>query len=310
MTKRTSQQRGLTIIEVLLAVAIASLLLGVLVLFARRGFDVSREHTEQARITEEVRIHMERMSDNIRNARSVDINGDGIMTPPEESWVQEASPNQLIVYTNIDADNDIEKVRYYLEGSELKLGVFDPYSTASERTTVLSRFVRNLAAGQPLFTYQLGAGAITSAPGSPSSTALVGIHLVVDVNEQQYPAAATIETLVGPRGTAVLTGTTGSGGGSTTPPPVFVTYNVNGTTTVHTHRPPTTCPAHGHFVTWYVTNATSCTASGVWSGTKPTNGIETVLTQGGGHFTLECVGPGGSASATIPMNTDAFASCN
>ena len=50
---------------------------------------------------------------------------------------------------------------------------------------------------------------------------------------------------------------------------------------------------------WSTTNATSCTASGGWSGTEPTSGSFTsnALTQTT-HFTLNCSGPGGSASGS------------
>jgi hypothetical protein len=50
-------------------------------------------------------------------------------------------------------------------------------------------------------------------------------------------------------------------------------------------------------LTWTTTNATSCTASGGWSGNKATNNSEVVgslLTTS--TFTLTCTGPGGNGS--------------
>lgn len=64
-------------------------------------------------------------------------------------------------------------------------------------------------------------------------------------------------------------------------------------------------------LTWSSTNATSCTASGGWSGTRPTGGSETVTPAGPAtSYGLQCTGAGGSASAsttvtvaTIPVVT-------
>ena len=56
---------------------------------------------------------------------------------------------------------------------------------------------------------------------------------------------------------------------------------------------------------WSSTNATSCSASGGWTGAKSTSGSEnspalTATTS----FTLTCTGPGGSASQSVTVNLD------
>ena len=63
-------------------------------------------------------------------------------------------------------------------------------------------------------------------------------------------------------------------------------------------------------LTWSTSNATSCSASGAWSGTKATSGTEvvTISTAGDNSFTLSCTGAGGSGSASVTVegfrNTD------
>lgn len=54
-------------------------------------------------------------------------------------------------------------------------------------------------------------------------------------------------------------------------------------------------------LTWSTTNATSCTASGAWIGSRPTAGTEnsTALTASNNTFTLTCMGAGGSASKSV-----------
>jgi hypothetical protein len=64
----------------------------------------------------------------------------------------------------------------------------------------------------------------------------------------------------------------------------------------------------GSTLTWSSTNATSCTASGAWTGTKATSGTQSLtnLTTTG-TYTLACTGTGGSISksATITVTTAA-----
>src|SRR3954469_699196 len=63
-------------------------------------------------------------------------------------------------------------------------------------------------------------------------------------------------------------------------------------------------------LTWSSTNATSCTASGDWSGAKATSGSQsTGALTASGNFTLTCTGAGGSASASATV-TVAAASTN
>lgn len=56
---------------------------------------------------------------------------------------------------------------------------------------------------------------------------------------------------------------------------------------------------------WNSTNASSCTASGAWAGSKASSGAESVqagTAAGARTFTLTCTGAGGSASSTVTVN--------
>ncbi len=52
-------------------------------------------------------------------------------------------------------------------------------------------------------------------------------------------------------------------------------------------------------LSWSSTDATSCSASGDWSGLKVTNGSESIVINGPVTFTLTCSGDGGSASGSV-----------
>lgn len=76
---------------------------------------------------------------------------------------------------------------------------------------------------------------------------------------------------------------TGSGGG--TPPTVTLEANPTGVTT-----------GTSSTLTWTSTNATSCTATGGWSGTLATSGSQDVSPTATTVYKLTCTGAGGSAS--------------
>ena len=63
-------------------------------------------------------------------------------------------------------------------------------------------------------------------------------------------------------------------------------------------------------ISWSVTNASSCTATGAWSGTKSLSGTEDAIinTPGNNTFTLTCQGSGGGNSKSVVVegyrNTD------
>jgi len=87
------------------------------------------------------------------------------------------------------------------------------------------------------------------------------------------------------------------GGGSYTPAP---TINFSSSSTNGYQYESTT-------ITWSSTNATSCTASNAWSGSKGTSGSEnyTFDTEGSYTFELSCTGSGGTTTAT-PIIIQAF----
>src|SRR4030066_570749 len=88
-----------------------------------------------------------------------------------------------------------------------------------------------------------------------------------------------------------------------------------GTCTYVAPVPPVTISAHpttiisgnSSTLSWSSTNATTCTASGSWTGSKSTSGSQTVSPTRNSTYTLTCTGPGGSAnrSATVTVNAAA-----
>lgn len=82
--------------------------------------------------------------------------------------------------------------------------------------------------------------------------------------------------------------------------------------TVTPHSPPALPLASPVTVGWSSTNASSCTASGDWSGSKALSGSTSASGLGAGlrTFTLSCTGPGGTTVGSDAVNFASFACGN
>lgn len=112
---------------------------------------------------------------------------------------------------------------------------------------------------------------------------------------------ASGSTNVSPTVTTTYTGTvTGPGGTTnctttlTVTAPSAPTLNLNAT-------PASIIEGQSSTLSWTSANATSCTASGAWSGTKSLTGSESVSPLTTSTYTLQCSGPGGSITQNVTV---------
>jgi hypothetical protein len=94
---------------------------------------------------------------------------------------------------------------------------------------------------------------------------------------------------------------TGPGGSANQSVTVTVTPPPAPTVTL-TANPTSVLSGNPSTLTWSSTNATSCTANGSWSGSRPTSGnASTGNLIANQSYTLSCSGPGGNASASVTV---------
>jgi hypothetical protein len=98
--------------------------------------------------------------------------------------------------------------------------------------------------------------------------------------------------------------------GVSTTTSVTVTAPVPAPTVTLALAPASITTAQSSQLTWSATNANSCTASGVWSGTRATSGTLAVAstTAGSYAYTLVCTGAGGSATGTATLTVSSVLS--
>ncbi len=113
----------------------------------------------------------------------------------------------------------------------------------------------------------------------------------VQTFKTMYDAQSLKHENVGSAQTTVVS----DGGG--TPPPTAPTATLGAS-------PSTIDAGQSSTLTWSSTDATSCSASGAWSGTKATSGSQSVTPGSTASYSITCNGDGGSAnsSATVTVN--------
>jgi type II secretory pathway pseudopilin PulG len=189
--KKTS---GLTLLEVVVGIALSSLLLAALFRFLAVGFPLSRTISKQTQATESARVQLRRLTKALREARSSDQGAYAIAS---------ASDDRLIFFANVDGDDATERVRYELIGTELKRGVTKPtgnplvYDTTTEVVTTVVRSVQNTT--EPLFTYYTGTYPTDTTPLNPidvTQIKYIEFILVIDDDPAADPAALTVTSQV------------------------------------------------------------------------------------------------------------------
>ena len=108
--------KGITLMEVILAVAIFVLATFMIAIFIIQNFQAQNFSMEQSLAIGEARRGVETMVKELRET----LPGDTGAYP-----IESANDQQLIFYADYDRDDAIEKVRYWLDDTEFKKGVIE-----------------------------------------------------------------------------------------------------------------------------------------------------------------------------------------
>ncbi|MDD4901946.1 MAG: prepilin-type N-terminal cleavage/methylation domain-containing protein [Patescibacteria group bacterium] len=135
----------------------------------------------------------------LANIRSASPSAAGAYT------IDTASSTYFSFYSDVDRDGLKEKIRYFLSGKILRIGVIEPtgnppiYNPANEKTSALINDVVNPAA-TPIFSYYDssydGTTAPLTLPINISAVRLIKINVLIDHDPSQPPAAMGFSTQV------------------------------------------------------------------------------------------------------------------
>lgn len=188
-------KNGFTLVELLAGTAILTFVLVAIISFTYFLYVKNKYIWEQAQAINEARKGVDSFVKELREAK------DG----EDGSYILEsADAQELVFFSDIDTDNQIEKVRYFLDGSDLKKGVIKPsgipieYPAGSEELFVISKYVRNGALD--IFSYFNGnypediVNNPLIMPASLMDVKLVHIFLRINIDPNRAPGNFDLES--------------------------------------------------------------------------------------------------------------------
>ncbi len=180
--------RGVSIIEAMISLTVFGIALAILYMFFVQGSKVQQYGSEQYTAVENARRGIQQMVKEIREAAAGD-DGSYIL--------QTANDQEIIFFSDVDADLATERIRYFLDNTTLKKGVVEPtgdpisYPVDTEQIAVVSEYVQNGMA--PIFTYYNGnypgddINNPLPAPARLVETKLINVYLKVNVTPTISP---------------------------------------------------------------------------------------------------------------------------
>jgi prepilin-type N-terminal cleavage/methylation domain-containing protein len=190
-----AKNRGVTLLEVLITMAIFSLIVGVLGSFVRNIYYFENIFSGGITTYDEARKILQPIASEIRSASQSSLGS----YPLEKT-----SPTEFIFYTDINNDGLKERIRYFISGDIMKRGVVYPtgnpiqYPLSSEKITNIVHGLKNEA--NPVFSYYNssynGNTSPLSQPVSIIDVRLVKILLILDADPKRPPAPVTVTTQV------------------------------------------------------------------------------------------------------------------
>ncbi len=193
--KLTKSDPGLTLVEVILSVAIFSIISIAVYSLIYNYNKTSDLMAVQLALQTEGRSSLSQI---VTDLRRINQGSNGAYA------IESADAGSLIFYSNIDDDSYFEKVEYLISGNELRKSVTKPsgspliYNPVNKITVVLSEKIAN--GTTPLFSYYdsayAGTGASLALPVDVTVIRFVKINLVLDNNPTAPVAPLEMEAKV------------------------------------------------------------------------------------------------------------------
>jgi len=180
--------RGLTFIEMLVTLAISTLILIAIVNSILLFYRANTSSLEQSYQVESAR---KGSSVFVRDVREATYGDDGAY--PLAAF----SSSSIMFYTDTDTDGAVERIRYTLSGTNLFRNVVEPTGTPAAYTgggvtTTVSTFVRNFEEGTALFRFYNASSTEVTNMQQINTVVSVTVSMVVDIVQKHAPGRFTL----------------------------------------------------------------------------------------------------------------------
>jgi prepilin-type N-terminal cleavage/methylation domain-containing protein len=184
-----NHRRGFTLVELLTVISITTVVMLALTSIIR-SFYINNAYLLER--TESLSSAQRGVSDSIKAIREASYGDDGSYP------IAVAGTSTITIYSNVDGDGSIEKVKYFLSGTNFYRVVYNAtgsppsYNVSPTSTTTIATYARN-ASTTPVFTYYdtNGTQLSTTSP-SIASISSVQVSLLVDLNPNRAPNVFTL----------------------------------------------------------------------------------------------------------------------
>ncbi|OIO19289.1 MAG: hypothetical protein CO029_01165 [Candidatus Magasanikbacteria bacterium CG_4_9_14_0_2_um_filter_41_10] len=189
-------KKGFTLMEVMVAIgmfAIISVAVGWILIHSVRSTDII---WEQLATQNDGRAAVQQFVDDVRRAETSSIGSYPI---------SDASSTSFVFYANVDNDNSREKVRFWIDGTDLKKGVIQPSGNplnydGEESVITIAESVVNIAKGIALFEYYDNTYPVTSTPltvpDALTDIRIIRMQLELEKDPTATPVPLHVEAVV------------------------------------------------------------------------------------------------------------------
>ena len=183
--------KGFTLLETVIVLAILVIVMGALVSSIRFFYRSNTHALEQSFAINSARIGVEKM---VRDIRETAFSDEG--TYPVISM----ATSSFSFYSDIDEDIFVEKIRYFIDDTDLNKGVVnssgDPltYDDNNEIVSLVSDNIRNNSESVVLFSYSNASGTPITNMASTTDLRFVTVEMIVNVNPARLPNNFTLRS--------------------------------------------------------------------------------------------------------------------
>ncbi len=200
MQKKIKNYSGLSLIEMMVAIAIFTIAIAGFSLLFVRSMKSNSYILEMGQTSMALSQGMNKMTEYLRKARQGDNGNYAIVS---------AQDNSLTVYSDFDSDKITERLHFYLESQQIKMGITNPtggivktYPSGDQEVKTVASYILN-GSGDKLFRYynrdypaDLVNNPINIATNDISDIRMVEIFLKMNINPNRAPDNVQMRSFV------------------------------------------------------------------------------------------------------------------
>lgn len=195
--KRYKNKKGMTLVELMVSISILGIVTTGMSTFFIYIWESRYDEINIGQSSLAASQSISKMSRDIRRAAQADSGA---------YLIDSGDDFDFIFYSDIDADEHMERVHYYVDGTSIMMGTAEPilgtsptYPVGDENVTTLANNVTN-EVSEPIFSYYDSSNSVIATPITASNVRLVKLHISVNtdpdrINDVVIESAVSLRNL-------------------------------------------------------------------------------------------------------------------